>query len=101
MNTPISSFGRNFNTQLGTTNFSRNSTVVHTLPIRRFAPTELQRRREQGLCYNCDEKYTFGHKCKKLFFIEAEKGNEPKEHKEEKDDTQETPAIFLHALAGV
>ncbi|KAH9680855.1 hypothetical protein KPL71_026714 [Citrus sinensis] len=100
-NTPISSFGRNSNTQLGTTNFSRNSTDVRTLPIRRFAPTELQRRREQGLCYNCDEKYTFGHKCKKLFLIEAEEGDELEEHKEEKDDTQETPAISLHALAGV
>ena len=86
-NTPVSSFGQNSNTQLGTINFSRNSTSDLTLPIHRFSPTELQRLREQGLCYNCDEKYTFGHKCKKLFLIEAEEGDEPEEHQEEKDDT--------------
>ncbi|KDO56003.1 hypothetical protein CISIN_1g039109mg [Citrus sinensis] len=47
------------------------------------------------------QKYTFGHKCKKLFLIEAEEGDEPKEHEKEKDVTQETPAISLHALARV
>ena len=42
------------------------------LPICKLSPTELQRRRQQGLCYNCEEKYTMGHKCKKLLFIELE-----------------------------
>lgn len=26
-------------------------------------------RREKGLCYNCDEKYTPGHKCKHRAYI--------------------------------
>jgi len=28
-------------------------------------------RRKQGLCYNCDEPYVRGHKCARLFFLEA------------------------------
>ena len=68
------------------------------LPIRKLSPTELQRRRQQGLCYNCDEKYTMGHKCKKLFFIELEEENE---EAIEEEYVEETLAISLHALAGV
>lgn len=34
-----------------------------TPPIRRLSPAQLQERRAQGLCYNCDEKYIPGHKC--------------------------------------
>lgn len=33
-----------------------------TLPIKKLTPAEMQTRREQGLCYNCDEPYTFGHR---------------------------------------
>jgi len=29
-------------------------------------------RRKQGLCYNCDEAYVRGHKCARLFYLEAE-----------------------------
>jgi hypothetical protein len=28
-------------------------------------------RRKQGLCYNCNEPYVRGHKCVRLFFLEA------------------------------
>lgn len=27
-------------------------------------------RRARGLCYNCDEPYSVGHQCKKLFWLE-------------------------------
>lgn len=27
--------------------------------------------RKQGLCYNCDEPYVRGHKCARLFYLEA------------------------------
>ncbi|XP_058726191.1 uncharacterized protein LOC131597514 [Vicia villosa] len=33
------------------------------LPIRRLSNTQLQERRTQGLCFNCDEKFVPGHKC--------------------------------------
>lgn len=28
-------------------------------------------RRKQGLYYNCDEPYVQGHKCARLFYLEA------------------------------
>ena len=31
--------------------------------IRKMSQAEIQRRRENGLCFTCDEKYFFGHKC--------------------------------------
>ncbi|KAH9686686.1 hypothetical protein KPL70_014455 [Citrus sinensis] len=96
--TPLSSFGRNSNSHLGTLNFSRHFTSDCTLPVR-ISPTKLQRRQEQGLCYNYDEKYTYRHKCKKLFFIEAEETEELEDCTEERDIVKETPVISLHALA--
>jgi hypothetical protein len=35
--------------------------------IKRLSPAELQARREKGLCYNCDERFVRGHRCKHLF----------------------------------
>lgn len=29
----------------------------------------MQERRAQGVCYNCDEKYVFGHKCQPKKFL--------------------------------
>ena len=40
----------------------------------RFTPQQLEEKRAKGLCYNCDSKYTKGHKCAqtKLFYIDWE-----------------------------
>ena len=32
---------------------------------------EMQERRAKRLCYNCDQKFTLEHRCKKIFLIEA------------------------------
>lgn len=32
--------------------------------FRRLSEVELQAKREQGLCFRCDEKYSVGHRCK-------------------------------------
>lgn len=50
-----------------------NATRKLTLPIRRISPTQMQQRRERGLCYYCDEKFHLGHKCNwlKLFLLEG------------------------------
>ena len=48
----------------------------------------MDERREKGLCFNCDSKYSKGHKCadKKLFYIECEEDEEKeKETLEEKE----------------
>ena len=40
----------------------------------RLTPQKLEEKREKGICYNCDKKYTKGHKCakNKLFYIYCE-----------------------------
>ena len=40
----------------------------------RLNPQRMDERREKGLCFNCDNKYSKGHKCseKKLFYIDCE-----------------------------
>ena len=52
-----------------------------------LTPQQLEEIRLKGLCFNCDNKYSKGHKCneKKLFYIDCEE-EEPKEeeaHQEE------------------
>ncbi|KAK1423204.1 hypothetical protein QVD17_18500 [Tagetes erecta] len=53
---------------------SSSSTMTPKVGFRRLTPTELAQKRAQGLCYRCDEKYTWDHKCKStpqlLFFDE-------------------------------
>ncbi|KAL6566283.1 hypothetical protein OROGR_001898 [Orobanche gracilis] len=39
------------------------------LPIRRLTPAEMHTRRLKGLCFNCDDKYSPGHKCKSPQFL--------------------------------
>ena len=39
--------------------------------IQRMSQVELKERREKALCYNCNEKFVPGHRCKKVFLIEA------------------------------
>jgi len=47
----------------------------------------------KGLCYNCDRKYTKGHKCfeKKLFYIDCEQEEEQETSKEEDIHQEPTP----------
>ncbi|KAH9747312.1 hypothetical protein KPL70_004668 [Citrus sinensis] len=62
-------------------NFSRspppqivNNRASPTIPIKKLPWEEMQRRRAQGLCFNCNDKFTAGHKCTKpqLLILEAE-----------------------------
>lgn len=39
------------------------------MPIRCLSPTELQLRHSQGLCFNCDERFHIGHRCKSKQFL--------------------------------
>jgi hypothetical protein len=40
----------------------------------RLKPQKLEERKEKGLCFNYDNKYTKGHKCgeKKIFYLDCE-----------------------------
>lgn len=65
--------------------------------------------REKGLCFNCDSKYSKGHKCgeNKLFYIDCEgeeaEDQEPFQTEEIEEATQEeiTPTLSCHALDGI
>ena len=90
------------------------------LPLQRLTSTQMEERRKLGLCYNRDEKWQMGHKCKgaKLFLLEGwDVGVEHKpgvqlveleddgvvlEHQEtEKQEDVTLPAkITLYALVG-
>ena len=39
--------------------------------LRRLTTAELAERREKGLCFNCDEKFSRGHRCQRLFYLEV------------------------------
>lgn len=89
-------------------------------PIRKLSPAELQARRKKGLCYNCDDKYSPGHRCKRQFHLlvaipeTIEIPDDPITHMLLSSQTQDSPdtnppsppsethpaQISLHALMG-
>lgn len=49
--------------------------LIDKLPIKRLTPVERQLKIDKGLCYNCDEKWTRNHQCKRkmsLLLLEGE-----------------------------
>ncbi|GJR14018.1 hypothetical protein Tco_0796670, partial [Tanacetum coccineum] len=48
-----------------------------TLAIKRLSPAEMQQRRVDGLCFNCPEKYSPGHKCNPPKFLLLQTGHGP------------------------
>ncbi|WVZ81318.1 hypothetical protein U9M48_028708 [Paspalum notatum var. saurae] len=69
----------------------------------------MEDRRRQGLCFNCDEKYSRGHNrvCKQLFVLEFGYPSDTDDDAEEKPpaaaeaDQEPAPVISLHAISGV
>ncbi|RVW75982.1 hypothetical protein CK203_052825 [Vitis vinifera] len=39
------------------------------LPLKRLTPAEMATRRAQGLCFNCDDKFVPGHRCRPPQFL--------------------------------
>ncbi|KAA8548911.1 hypothetical protein F0562_000595 [Nyssa sinensis] len=76
-----------------------------TLPVRKMSPAEIAERREKGLCYNCNEKFSPGHRCRKLFVIEACREDDDSDVIMEEEDVVEDgveakPEISFHAISG-
>ncbi|XP_026433073.1 uncharacterized protein LOC113330481 [Papaver somniferum] len=93
------------------TPISQNSTpppkTPYVPPIRRLTYEKMSKRRAQGLCFNCDEKYQLGHTCKsqQLFMMVAdhEAGDmEPSPPQAPSEDqlVDSDIEISLHALTG-
>jgi hypothetical protein len=63
----------------------------------RLTPQQLEERKPKGLCFNCDSKYSKGHKCgeKKLFYIDCE---EEEEQEQEPSQDENVEAISSEEL---
>lgn len=84
-------------------NLSRTRSPI----VKRLSPAELKDRRDRGLCFNSDDKFSPGHRCKKLFWIEGvyeeEEKTQIKEGVTEQvfDEEYEILEISLHAITRV
>ena len=70
-----------------THNYKDGSVVAPSLlQPTRLTPQKLEEIIAKGLCYNCDSKYTKGHKCaeKKLFYIDCEEEEEKEQERSKK-----------------
>jgi hypothetical protein len=73
---------------------------------RRLTQEEMAEQRRQGLCFNCNEKYTRGHNrfCRRLFFLEGVEIDAAADDgacvATDSGET-EAPVFSLHAVAGV
>jgi hypothetical protein len=75
----------------------------------RLTPQQLEEIKEKGLCFNCDNKYSKGHKCgeKKLFYIDCEEEEEEEEEPSQDENVEAilseelTPTISCNSLAGI
>lgn len=87
-----------------TSNTYRENNVPSSNPTQRLTPQQLDERRAKALCFNCDNKYSKGHKCgeKKLFYIDCEGDKAKEQEPSQAEETEEiTPTISCHALAGI
>jgi hypothetical protein len=70
----------------------------------RMTPQQMDERREKGICFNCDRKYSKGHKCneKKVLYIDSE-GEEDQEWGPLEDLELEeiTLMIYCHELVNI
>ncbi|KAF2322669.1 hypothetical protein GH714_028059 [Hevea brasiliensis] len=79
---------------LQTSNFSPSKSKPST-PVKRLTWDEMQKRRAQGLCFNCDEKFAPGHRCTKSQLLILDGGCD---QDIDEDDTE--AEISLNALTG-
>ena len=55
----------------------------------------MEEKREKGLCYSCDWKYTKGHKCaeKTIFYIDCEEEEEKEQETLKEEDIHQEPNL--------
>ena len=48
--------------------------ALRTTPIKHLSEAEMRECREKGICYNCDKKFTRGHRCveQKLYLLDVD-----------------------------
>ncbi|XP_062104135.1 uncharacterized protein LOC133815295 [Humulus lupulus] len=74
-----------------------------SLPIKRLSPAELKERRDKGLCFTCDEKFSYGHKCKNRMLIlcaqDEEETNLETESTDQDGHQSEEAEVSLNTLS--
>ncbi|CAN4128342.1 unnamed protein product [Withania somnifera] len=55
----------------------------HVKFMKKLTRSEMEERRLKGLCFNCDNSFTQGHQCMKLFWIDSIDDEEEFAEKEE------------------
>ncbi|KAL2466824.1 Eukaryotic aspartyl protease family protein [Abeliophyllum distichum] len=80
-------------------------------PFKRLSKAELQIKREKGLCFRCDEKYTIGHRCKnkelQVLLVqeggewEVDEREEGEGKAEEVDEVGEVVELSLNSVVGL
>ena len=66
------------------------------IPIKRLTESKLQARREKGLCFKCDEKFSPDHRCKKeLRVLLVHEDEEEKDNQFDGKATEEPALIEL------
>ena len=89
---------------------NRAAPIAPISPARRLSWDEMHRRRLQGLCFNCNERFTAGHRCQGLRILMLEGHDDgdnvirndvtEEQHAEENHEELIEPEITLHALTG-
>lgn len=74
-------------------------------PFRRLTDAELQAKREKGLCYHCDGKYSFGYRCSNrelqvLIVREEEDSAGEKDDCAELEAEEEVVELSLNSVVG-
>jgi hypothetical protein len=94
-------------TRRTTPNIYRENNVPSSKPPQptRLTPKQLEERKEKGLCFNCDRKYS---KEKKLFYIYCEEEEQEQEKEPSQDENVEeisseelNPTISCNALTRI
>ncbi|KAL6320971.1 hypothetical protein AAG906_010780 [Vitis piasezkii] len=87
--------------------FSTQMKSKPTPTMKRLTWEEMQKRRAQGLCFNCDDKFTAGHKCRGPQLLLLEGNSIPNKEDDIDEEIEETaineqtePEISFHALTG-
>ncbi|KAH7672098.1 Retrotransposon gag domain-containing protein [Dioscorea alata] len=66
--------------------------MANPLPIRRLTPIEMQERRNKGLCFKCDQKWTAGHRCRsQCLLLPSDVEDDPDTHTSA--DSPPTPEV--------
>eukprot|EP00253_Pinus_taeda_P007903 PITA_07903 len=79
-----------------THNYKYGSVIVPSLsPPTKLRPQQLEEKRAKWLCYNCDRKYTKGHKCaeNKLIYIDGEEDQEKEQEMSKEEDIHQEPIL--------